>query len=83
MKAHQVADAFANGQVGSASNLMSSGKEVFSYQMKIAEREPDGTFRVISTDESPSRTTSKHINIVRRALPSSLVTEVNDFGDEE
>lgn len=62
MKNQDVARGFVRGEVKSTENFSATEREVFSYRMKIAERLAGGEIAVIN--KGPSKTTSRHINMV-------------------
>lgn len=74
MNAKQVAEAFARGQIGSGSNIMSTGDRVYSYQLLIAKR-VRGKVKIVSVASSPSRTTSKHIGVVTQAVTGATIVD--------
>jgi len=75
MNAQTVAERFADARRGSGSNIMSTGDRVYSYEMLIAKRTPKGAVQVISVKQSPTRTTSRHINCVLGAVPDAIVVD--------
>lgn len=62
MKNHDVARAFVRGEAKSTKNFSATEREVYSYQMKIAERLLGGEIAIIN--KGPSKTTVRHINMV-------------------
>ena len=74
MNAQTVAERFADNRRGSGSNIMSTADRVYSYEMLIAKRTLAGV-EVISPKQSPSQTTTRHINCVLGAVPEAVVVE--------
>ena len=78
MNTHTVAERFADNLRGSGSNVMSTGDRFYSYQMLIAKRTRTGAIEVISKKQSPSQTTTRHINAVLGAVPEAIVVDKLD-----
>lgn len=75
-----VAAAFARGLTETAGHFWSTGYEVYSYRMKIAQRRPDGVVEVLSNARSPSQTTSRHMSMTYSAALAVRVTvRVDEF----
>lgn len=81
MTNRDVARAFASGKACRVEHFTSTGRECYSYRMKLAQFLPDGSVEVIKHEHSPSRTTSRHLSLLRAALYSHEVAEVNHFTD--
>jgi len=73
MKSREVGYEFRAGRIAAGGNIQTDGHVVYSYQMLIARRSPDGTVEVIDRKESPSVTTSKHIGFVLNACPNAKI----------
>jgi len=76
-----VARRFAAREPGRAGHFHSTGRECYSYSMKLAQRLPDGTVEVIKRDHSPSRTTSRHLSILQSTIGYTGFVEVDRFTD--
>jgi len=76
-----VARKFAAGESARVKHFSSTGRECYSYRMKLAQYLPDGTVEIVKHDASPSRTTSRHLSILCSALHGMTVVEVEYFSD--
>ena len=68
----RVLEAFKLGKPKSEPHLMTDGRTVFSYEMPIAARLPDGRIAVVDRGFSPSATTSAHIRPFEDAHPDRV-----------
>tara|TARA_R110000824_G_scaffold205775_5_gene390678 strand:+ start:337 stop:600 length:264 start_codon:yes stop_codon:yes gene_type:complete len=71
MRNNQVTYAWSRGNIASAKNLLTDGKELFSYQKKIGFTTSKGEKVVIdfmaSSDSFVSQTTSCHVSLAKRS----------------
>ena len=79
-----VVDAFLNQQSANGGRLRTDGQSLFSYDLRIAEHVPqkDGTAITVVYDYTrggnafKSQTTSSHVGLVKRRVPSRNVVLV-------
>ena len=79
-----VVDAFLNQQSANGGRLRTDGQSLFSYDLRIAEHVPqkDGTAITIVYDYTrggnafKSQTTSGHVGLIKRRVPSRNVVLV-------
>jgi Cu/Zn superoxide dismutase len=82
----EVIRAFAWGKRAAAGNLQTDGRSLWSYNLKIAQRTPEGI--VVGNFTSPggqfhSMTTSKHVGMAKREAHTVMLPELfsNLFSD--
>ena len=82
----EVIRAFAWGKRAAAGNLYTDGRSLWSYNLKIAQRTPEGI--VVGNFTSPggqfhSMTTSKHVGMAKREAHTVMLPELfsNLFSD--
>ncbi len=76
MKNQQVASSFINNKVANTTAFSTNGKTAHSYAMLIACWHNDICY-VVNIDDSPSKTTSTHINMIVRECPAKMLKRVN------
>jgi hypothetical protein len=74
-----IARKFAAGKAARVKHYHSTGRECYSYRMKLAQYLPDGSVEIIKSIHSPSQTTSRHLSILRGAFGYSGFVEVDSF----
>ena len=72
MTNRQVINAWVNGRIGSSGTLLTTGSDLYSYELQIGHTDPNGDKIVLEFDSDGrsnrvSSTTSKHINLALRA----------------
>lgn len=72
----RVINAWQNGNPARDGNVWTDGVTIYSYQMAIGRRVGD-KFQLVK--RGPTKTTSKHINVVRRACPAKMIVEVEEL----
>ena len=83
MKNQDVIRSFAWGKRAAAPNLQPAGRSLWSYDLKIAQRTPDGV--VVGDFTAPggdfhSMTTSKHVGMAKREAHTIMLPELfNDL----
>tara|TARA_R100000008_G_scaffold70097_1_gene47608 strand:+ start:356 stop:628 length:273 start_codon:yes stop_codon:yes gene_type:complete len=79
----EVIRAFAWGKRAAAGNLYTDGRSLWSYDLKIAQRTPEGV--IVGDFTSPggqfhSMTTSKHVGMAKREAHTVMLPELfNDL----
>ena len=79
MRNKDVIRSFAWGKRAAAPNLQTDGRSLWSYDLKIAQRTPEGV--VVGDFTSPggdfhSLTTSKHVGVATREAHTSILPEL-------
>lgn len=72
----KVINAWQSGKRAADGNVSTDGVTIYSYNMAIGRTEGD-KFRLVK--RGPTKTTSKHINVVRRACPAKMILEVEEL----
>lgn len=72
----KVINAWQNSNPARDGNVWTDGVTIYSYNMAIGRTEGD-KFRLVK--RGPTKTTSKHINVVRRACPAKMILEVEEL----
>lgn len=79
MKNQDVIRSFALGERGAAANLQTDGCSLWSYNLKIAQRTPEGVvvgdFTATGGDFR-SMTTSKHVGMAKREAHTIMLPEL-------
>ena len=79
MRNKDVISAFAWGKRAAAGNLHTDGRSLWSYDLKIAQRTPEGV--VVDDFTAPggafySNTTSKHVGMAKREAHTIMLPEL-------
>ena len=79
MKNQDVVRSFAWGKRAAAANLQTDGRSLWSYNLKIAQRTPEGI--VVGDFTAPggdfhSMTTSKHVGMAKREAHTIMLPEL-------
>ena len=79
MRNKDVISAFAWGKRAAAANLHTDGRSLWSYDLKIAQRTPEGI--VVGDYTAPgggfcSMTTSKHVSMAKREAHTIMLPEL-------
>lgn len=69
LRNRDVVEAFLRRERADSGHLHSDGGTLRSYAMPIARWVDGGKVQIVDRSDSPSRTTSRHINMVRKAVP--------------
>lgn len=72
----QVATAFSEGKKDSSGTLTTDGRTIYSYGTPIAYR--DDTGKIIFNSRNYSQTTSRHQNLIKRAVMGKEIVEVSE-----
>ena len=79
MRNQDVVRSFAWGKRAAATNLQTDGRSLWSYNLKIAQRTPEGI--VVGDFTAPggafhSMTTSKHVSMAKREAHTIMLPEL-------
>lgn len=68
--------AWKRGEAHREATCRTDGVTVWSYEMPIARREPDGRILVLEASKAPSRTTKMQVAAIRRFVPGAPALEI-------
>ncbi len=72
----KVINAWQSSKRAADGNVSTDGVTIYSYNMAIGRTEGD-KFRLVK--RGPTKTTNKHINVVRRACLEKMIVEVDEL----